>query len=300
MVSTSESQLLSSLERPLLTCLVEKQAATHGNDDAKKRLDALDKTNPELLNRADHEQHVDTKLVRKRTQAKIRSDEQRERIAASKLAASFAGPDLSSPPPQQQQHQQPMQSQGYNPGRQSVASVSSGGSAATLRRSNTQRQVEAAARMGQQLPLGNNGRATPSIPQNGQMDGRFTPQAPNNRQSYRLSDAPPTNLPVTQRPRPQAGPVQEIKVNTNQPQRAQPSSFAEMVKTSSCLCEVSLVNDADFAFSRRVSLQQKLKKKTAVSCRPFPSSLFLSFFLSRYTHSSALSSLPSIFLPAHP
>ena len=195
-------------------------------------MDALDKANPELLNRTDHEQHVDTKLVRKRTQAKIRSDEQRERIAASKLAASLAGPDLSSPPPQQQQ-QQPMQPQGYNPGRQSVASVASGGSAATLRRNNTQRQVEAAARMGQQLPLGNNGRATPSIPQNGQMDGRFTPQAPNNRTSYRLSDAPPTNLPVTQRPMPQARPVQEIKVNSNQPQRAQPSSFAEMVSSVS-------------------------------------------------------------------
>ncbi|GAA5878812.1 hypothetical protein JCM16303_007193 [Sporobolomyces ruberrimus] len=218
-----------------------QRAAGHGNDDAKKRLDALAKANPELLNRNDHEQHVDNKLVRKRTAAKMRSDEQRERIAASKLAASLSGPDLSAPPPpppqQQQQYQAPMQpQQGYNPGRQSVQSVASGGSAATLRRKNTQRQVEAAARMGQQLPTGSNGRATPSIPQNGQMaNGGYlqaSPQGPSgaaNRQSYRLSDAPPSNLPVTQRPPPQQlRPVQEIKVAPNQPQRAQPSSFAEM------------------------------------------------------------------------
>ncbi|GAA6010710.1 hypothetical protein JCM11491_002908 [Sporobolomyces phaffii] len=208
------------------------RAAGHGNVDAKKRLDALDKANPELLNRTDHEQHVDTKLVRKRTAAKMRSDEQRERIAASKLAASLSGPDLSAPqpPPPQQQYQQqyqgpPQPPSGYNPARQSVASVASGGSAATLRRKNTQRQVEAAARMGQQLPMGSNGRATPSMPPNG---AAYSPQGPN-RQSYRLSDAPPSNLPVTQRPpTQQLRPVQEINVAPSQPQRAQPSSFAEM------------------------------------------------------------------------
>ncbi|GAA5981797.1 hypothetical protein JCM5350_005731 [Sporobolomyces pararoseus] len=220
-----------------------QRAASHGNDDAKKRLDALDKTNPELLNRTDHDQHVDTKLVRKRTAAKLRSDEQRERIAASKLAASLAGPDLSAPPAsgippqhsQQQQQQYPIQQQpqpGFNQGRQSVASMASagsGGSAATLRRKNTQRQVEAAARMGQQLPMGSNGRATPSIPQNGQMSTAYN-NSPN-RQSYRLSDAPPSNLPITQRPMSQQQPprpIQEIKVAPSQPQRAQPSSFAEM------------------------------------------------------------------------
>ncbi|GAA5844401.1 hypothetical protein JCM3766R1_006381 [Sporobolomyces carnicolor] len=219
-----------------------QRAASHGNDDAKKRLDALAKVNPELLNRNDHDQHVDTKLVRKRTAAKIRSDEQRERIAASKLAASLAGPDLTAPPPAQhhqgpplQQHAQPQAT--YDPGRQSVASVASGGSAATLRRKNTQRQVEAAARMGQHLSTGSNGRATPSMPQNGQVaPGGFvngSPQGPpgaTNRQSYRLSDAPPSNLPITQRPQPPASmrPIQEINVAPIQPQRAQPSSFAEM------------------------------------------------------------------------
>ncbi|GAA5910786.1 tetratricopeptide repeat protein [Sporobolomyces salmoneus] len=226
-----------------------QRAASHGNDDAKKRLDALDKTNPELLNRTDHDQHVDTKLVRKRTAAKIRSDEQRERIAASKLAASLAGPpDLSGPPPpppqlplqQQQQYQGPPlpQQPSYNPGRQSVTSVASGNSghsSTTLRRKNTQRQVEAAARMGQQLPMGSNGRATPSIPQNSAFNGNGAAGAGSpSRASYRLSDAPPSNLPTTQRPNPlqQGGgmmrPIQEIKVANNQPQRAQPSSFAEM------------------------------------------------------------------------
>jgi len=190
----------------------------------------------------------------------MRSDEQRERIAASKLAASLAGPDLSAPPPppatqqqhQKQQYQGPPQQQqpGYNAGRQSVASVASGGSAATLRRKNTQRQVEAAARMGQQLPTGSNGRATPSIPQNGQMGGgggyNNSPQGPN-RQSYRLSDAPPSNLPVTQRPTPQQQqrPIQEIKVAPNQPQRAQPSSFAEMVSSSLFTVSVAFLRDAD-------------------------------------------------------
>lgn len=227
--------------------LARQQAASHGNDDAKKRLDALAKVNPELLNRNDHDQHVDTKLVRKRTAAKIRSDEQRERIAASKLAASLAGPDLTAPPPAQhhqgpplQQHAQPQAT--YDPGRQSVASVASGGSAATLRRKNTQRQVEAAARMGQHLSTGLNGRATPSMPQNGQVaPGGFvngSPQGPpgaTNRQSYRLSDAPPSNLPITQRPQPPASmrPIQEINVAPIQPQRAQPSSFAEMVSFDS-------------------------------------------------------------------
>ncbi|GAA6063136.1 hypothetical protein JCM10212_001184 [Sporobolomyces blumeae] len=227
-----------------------ERAANHGNDDAKKRLDALGKTNPELLSRTDHEQHVDTKLVRKRTQAKIRSDEQRERLAASKLAASLAGPDLSNPPPP------PSQPSGsaYGSGRQSVASSSSNSlppsnTAATLRRKNTQRQVEAAARMGPQVPIGTNGRATPSGPPQapyGPLDnspgGRFTPSssatannnglgAGANRQSYRLSDAPPANLPTTQRPSQQATQrptVHEINVAPGQPHKAQPSTFAEM------------------------------------------------------------------------
>ncbi|GAA5928207.1 uncharacterized protein JCM15063_003820 [Sporobolomyces koalae] len=203
-----------------------QRAASHGNDDAKKRLDALDKANPELLNRTDHEQHVDTKLVRKRTAAKLRSDEERERQAASKLAVSLSGPDLSAPPPQttlqgipEQPHQQLQH--GVNAGRQSVQSVASANSATTLRRKNTQRQVEAAARMGQQTPLGNNGR----LPQGYSTSPQGTPS----RQSYRLSDAPPSNLPVTQRPpAQQIRPVQEINVAPLQPQRAQPSSFAEM------------------------------------------------------------------------
>ncbi|GAA5931944.1 hypothetical protein JCM1841_006109 [Sporobolomyces salmonicolor] len=203
-----------------------QRAAGHGNDDAKKRLDALAQSKPELLNRTDHEAHVDTKLVRKRTQAKIRSDEQRERLAVSKLAASVAGPTLSTqptaaPPPVAPQ-----------PVRQGTASTTSSGSSgggyasSTLRRNNTMRQVEAAARMGPSVPVGANGRATPSMQP--LQHGRFA-SSPQRQQSYQLSDAPLlAHLPVTQRPQVGRPPVQEIPVAPSQPDRAKPTTFAEM------------------------------------------------------------------------
>ncbi|GAA5980568.1 hypothetical protein JCM11641_006684 [Rhodosporidiobolus odoratus] len=205
------------------------RASGHGNDDAKKRLDALQQANPETLNRTDHEAHVDAKLVRKRTQAKIRSDEQRERVAAAKLAASLQGPNLAASAPPSMQAPPPVQ-QGYNP-QQPPLRQSSGSSAgqypsATVRRSNTVRQVEAAAQMGPRAP------ATP-IPSNPM---RYPSPAPNRIQSYQLSDAPPQNLPKTQRPQPgmpinvqqpPQGRPQEIPVQ-QQPPREKPTTFAEM------------------------------------------------------------------------
>ncbi|GAA6027371.1 hypothetical protein JCM8097_007803 [Rhodosporidiobolus ruineniae] len=225
------------------------RAAGHGNDDAKKRLEALQQSNPETLNRTDHDAHVETKLVRKRTQAKLRSDEQRERAAAAKLTAKLQGPNLgassasSSPAagqgfhhPHQQQQQHPPAP--HQPLRQSTTSThSSGGSSypsASLRRGATMRQVEAAAQMGPRPP------ATPNPGIN-----RYpspAPGGPGARQSYQLSDAPSPGLPKTQRPAPGAvmnvqggggggggggGRPAEIPVR-QQGGQAKPSTFAEM------------------------------------------------------------------------
>ncbi|GAA5842571.1 hypothetical protein JCM11251_004907 [Rhodosporidiobolus azoricus] len=204
------------------------RAAGHGNDDAKKRLDALGQSNPETLNRVDHDAHLQSKLVRKRTQAKIRSDEQRERVAAAKLAASLQGPNLSSsaPPTAQQSPYIPQQ-----PLRQ--GSVASGGSAnsypsSSLRRNDTMRQVQAAAQMGPPPP------GTPN-PMGSSM--RYPSPAPGGRvQSYQLSDAPPPGMPKTQRPQPgqkvgtggPGGRPQEIAHKPQAGGREKPATFAEM------------------------------------------------------------------------
>ncbi|GAA5873887.1 hypothetical protein JCM8547_008631 [Rhodosporidiobolus lusitaniae] len=193
------------------------RAAGHGNDDAKNRLDALQQSNPETLNRNDHDAHVETKLVRKRTQAKIRSDEQRERAQAAKLAASLQGPQLGGPP--QQRHPQPPRQNSF---------ASNGSAPDSLRRRATLRQVEQAAQMGPPPP----GTPNPNAPL------RYPSPAPGGRvQSYQLSDAPSPSLPQTKRPvpgqalnvsgaggagRPQTIPVQQ------QPQQNKPSTFAEM------------------------------------------------------------------------
>ena len=54
-----------------LTCF---QASEHGNADAKDRLQALSQPMPQSLSRDEHKTLTDTTLVRKRTQAKQRSD----------------------------------------------------------------------------------------------------------------------------------------------------------------------------------------------------------------------------------
>ncbi|KAI0759270.1 hypothetical protein BD413DRAFT_675032 [Trametes elegans] len=50
------------------------RAAQHGNADATERLQALSQPTPQALSREQHETLTDSKLVRKRTQAKQRSD----------------------------------------------------------------------------------------------------------------------------------------------------------------------------------------------------------------------------------
>lgn len=51
------------------------RAAAHNNQDAKDRLAALAASASARMSRTEHEAHIDTRLVRKRTQAKNRSDQ---------------------------------------------------------------------------------------------------------------------------------------------------------------------------------------------------------------------------------
>ncbi|BGP39864.1 hypothetical protein JCM10450v2_003837 [Rhodotorula kratochvilovae] len=215
------------------------RAAGHGNDDAKQRLDALQQSNPAALNRTDHDAHVESKLVRKRTQAKVRSDAQRERLAADRLAANLSGANLSASQGAAPHGRPPQinvaaaQGQGlYQPQvplRQSTgSSVSSGGGSypsSTFRRNNTLKQVEAAAQMGPPPPSTPN----PMRPLGQAPQQRYPSPSPGRPQSYQLSDAPAQSLPTTQRPqgqRPQT-------ISVQQPAEHKPATFAEMgIKTS--------------------------------------------------------------------
>lgn len=53
-----------------------QQARDNGNSDAAERLSALSQTSPQGLSRQEHDAITENKLVRKRTQAKQRSDAQ--------------------------------------------------------------------------------------------------------------------------------------------------------------------------------------------------------------------------------
>ncbi|KAJ7059795.1 hypothetical protein C8F01DRAFT_1254702 [Mycena amicta] len=110
------------------------KAAAHGNADATERLRALQQPTPQMLGRSEHDALTENKLVRKRTQARIRS----EGVGAGPGAytaepASFANPhpEMSMPDPygvavgvgrgqapQQQQQQQQGPPSAYRPGPQ--------------------------------------------------------------------------------------------------------------------------------------------------------------------------------------
>ena len=153
---------LTPLSSPLTSQL--EQAAQHGNADARDRLDALGESEANVLNRIDHETHVDSKLVRKRTQAQARSNEQRERIAQTNLAQSLGSglpPQQHKPEPRRQSYQPPppqqqypsqqnlSHSQGYQQGARPASAISAASSEGSkLRRQNTFNQVQAAAGIG--------------------------------------------------------------------------------------------------------------------------------------------------------
>lgn len=224
------------------------QAAQHGNVDAQDRLEALAISEANTLNRIDHEAHVDNKLVRKRTQAQARSNEQRERLAATNLAASLSGgnpaslppprnpyaqPQLQQPPQQQYQQQQqysqppPQQQQLYQQqqGRPTSA-ISQASSNGRLQRQNTLNQVQAAAGIGpnRMTPLASGsvgpgpgpGAARPMPQQRpsqqGSLGGRPGVQLADSRPGSGQSGGPP-------RARPQEIPL----ANPNKP-----ATFAEM------------------------------------------------------------------------
>lgn len=74
-----------------------KRAASHGNKDAQERLDALAGPEPNALSRTQHEAHIDTKLQRKRTEAKMLSD---RRTQLSDAKGQTAKPSPPMPQPQ--------------------------------------------------------------------------------------------------------------------------------------------------------------------------------------------------------
>lgn len=68
------------------------RAAAHGNTDARDRLESLARSQP--LSREEHEAQVDVRLVRKHTQAHTRSQQQRQNMQASSLAATLNRRDV--------------------------------------------------------------------------------------------------------------------------------------------------------------------------------------------------------------
>ncbi|KAG7089868.1 hypothetical protein E1B28_011510 [Marasmius oreades] len=85
------------------------KAASHGNTDAADRLAALQQPSPQSLSRAEHDNITENKLVRTRTQAKLRSEAQKVRDGYLEKqeppqmyqASSYGGPPPGHPGPQQ-------------------------------------------------------------------------------------------------------------------------------------------------------------------------------------------------------
>ena len=198
-----------------------------------------------MLNRVDHETHVDSKLVRKRTQAQARSNEQRERIAATSLAASLANGAPPAPPAQpnragyasqpssqqqyqqypsqQQQHQNlSLSQQSYQQQRPGSAASGDGGK---LRRQNTMNQVQAAAGIGpnRMTPLATSGgpprRLIPQNSAGGRQGVQLTDNGPRPPSGQAALPKRPTQQQQQQMQRPQEIPIS----NPNKP-----STFAEM------------------------------------------------------------------------
>jgi len=227
--------LLPAFEAESRTDARTSQAAGHGNEDAKQRLDALQQSNPAALNRTDHDAHLENKLVRKRTQAKVRSDAQRDRLAANQLNANLSGARLSSSQgpsgPRPPQINVPAAQAQYQPYRQSTAG-STASSSSSYRR-NTIKQVEAAVQMAPPPPSTPNPMRPPPQQQHMQQQQqhqRYPSPGPPRPQSYQLSDAPPSSLPTTQRPQQQTSRPQTIPVSQQLADQHKPATFAEMVR----------------------------------------------------------------------
>ncbi|KAI0760006.1 hypothetical protein C8Q74DRAFT_1293305 [Fomes fomentarius] len=75
------------------------RAAQHGNADAQERLQALSQPTPQALSREQHENLTDAKLVRKRTQAKQRSEARTQIVNNIRKNSIALGRPAGGPPP---------------------------------------------------------------------------------------------------------------------------------------------------------------------------------------------------------
>lgn len=114
-------------------------AASHGNKDATDRLAALGSNEGNMLSRHEHEHQIDHKIIRQRTQAKVDADKRKKN---PQLANSTARPARTSSavgiPPSA-----PMQ----------MPHLGTSDSSTSLRRKETMRQVEKAAKYGETSQL---------------------------------------------------------------------------------------------------------------------------------------------------
>lgn len=196
-----------------------------------------------MLSRTDHEKQIDTKLVRKRTQAQERSNQQREEIEARNLAISLASGQLVG----SANSTRPFRGNGANEGGRPISNDSQ--AAIKLRRRDTMRQVETAAVMNMMEnnglsngggPRGSHSSSTSSGPPNGgggrggSTSSSSNPNslqglAPNQRNhnqrtGYSLSDTPASRTGGG------ASPIAGAGQGRNAiPDRKKPETFADMV-----------------------------------------------------------------------
>lgn len=237
------------------------QAASHGNTDARDRLEALAKSASNVLSRDDHESRIDTKLVRKRTQAQVRSEQEQQRQQQASRPSYASLPSL--PPPQGRSNSPSLGPGGYwpsnnggpSPGTDPRPSSAQGQQGA--RRRDALTQVEAAAAQGPQ-PTRRGALTqveaaalvhwTPHDPQ----PQRLREPPPQSSvaaslRSYQLSDGP---SPAYSNPNPprggstassSAGSVRPVRSQDSSPapgpgraeipmQQKRPETFAEMVR----------------------------------------------------------------------
>lgn len=197
------------------------------------------------LSRSDHETQVDTKLVRKRTQAKMRSDERRTQQQQYQQ--------------QQQQYQQqpPMNYNGAPSDRRQSSTPASYG-ASSVRRRDTLRQVEAAAGRPMHMQSGTEpAPMTPTMQSSGHGQHRQSWQL-QDRPVSRVSAASKSSAATSLSSSPAPGRQQSIPVQ----QHAQkPATFAEVrIGRAAPKCERRLTS-----CSIRWASRRKLPSATSAS-----------------------------------
>lgn len=165
-----------------------KRAASHGNKDAQDRLDALAGPEPNALSRTQHEAHIDTKLQRKRTEAKMLSD-RRTQVSNSK------GQNVMPPPMPQPQSTSASNSSAPSQPQQRPSQPPS----RDLRRKQTMRMVEDVVANRRPMPVPES-RGTTPIPSSGyNSTASSTPPvtaSPNRGNNVRSARPPPGKSPM--------------------------------------------------------------------------------------------------------